>query len=203
MIGIVGGTFDPIHDGHIRPVHYLSKEIPFASVRYVLSAHPPHRPAPSASVHHRFHMLQLALEPFPLFEADDQEIFRPGPSFTLWTLRNLRQQFGQHTLCLILGMDAYLGIARWHRWPEVATLAHIIVLSRPGWKSTNEFDSGNAGQMLARSSGVVIHWESPEMPITSTDLRRRIAAGGNVDGTISSAVLDYIHANNIYGANNP
>ena len=203
MIGIVGGTFDPVHNGHICPVYRLSKDIPFDRVLYVLSARPPHRTTPAASIHHRYRMLELALEPYPLFEANDQEIYRSGPSFTIWTLRRLRQQYEDHSLCLILGLDAYLGIHKWHRWPDIAAMANIIVLTRPGWKFVDGIDGGDARQICARGSGVVMFWDSLEMPIASTDIRRCIGTGEDMGGQIPSAVLNYIHENNIYGANSP
>jgi nicotinate-nucleotide adenylyltransferase len=146
-------------------------------------------------------MLELALEPYPLFEADDQEIVRPGPSFTLWTLRRLRQQYENHSLCLVLGLDAYLGIHKWHRWPDIAAMANIIVLTRPGWKLRGGVDGGNAQQIHARTSGIVMFWDSLEMPIASTDIRRCIGNGEDTGGQMPSAVLNYIYANDIYGAN--
>jgi len=146
-------------------------------------------------------MLELALEPYSLFEADEQEIRRPGPSYTLWTLRRLRQQYGDHSLCLILGVDAYLGIQQWYRWPEIAAMANIIVLTRPGWKLAEGVDGGDLQQMHARASGVVKFWGSLELPIASTDIRRGIGQGENMGGQLPAAVLNYIHENDIYGAN--
>jgi nicotinate-nucleotide adenylyltransferase len=201
LIGIVGGTFDPIHNGHLCPVFGLSKDILFDRVHYVLSARPPHRTAPSASIHHRYRMLELALEPYLLFEADDQEIHRPGPSFTLWTLRRLRQQYEDHSLCLILGLDAYLGIHKWYRWPDIASMANIIVLTRPGWKLPDGVDGGDAQQIAAHTSGAVMFWNSLEMPIASTDIRRCIGNGEDTGRQMPPAVLNYIYANDIYGAN--
>lgn len=197
MIGIVGGTFDPVHYGHLCPVERLIAELDLLEVRYVLSARPPHRPAPVAPAAHRLRMLELALEPYPRFRADDQEVRRPGPSFTLWTLRNLRQRYAKDSLCLIMGMDAYLGIQTWHRWEDIASLAHIVVLSRPGWRKPPAA-SDEREDLYRRQSGSVVFVDSIELPFNATDIRLRLQRGEDVGDALPAAVLAYIRRNNIY-----
>lgn len=200
LIGIVGGTFDPVHDGHMLPVLRLSQEADFFRIHYVLCARPPHRPPPRASVSHRFNMLQLALEPYPLLEADDQEISRPGPSYTVPTLINLRRKYGDRSLCLILGLDAFLGLQTWHRWQEVQTLANLLVLARPGWEPESGPEHVDPAVLGDCSSGRVVFWSGVEVPCSSTAIRQRLGAGRDVSRWVQPRVLQYIYDNKLYGA---
>ncbi len=201
MIGIVGGTFDPVHNGHICPVHRLTRDVAFVKVHYVLSARPPHRDPPSASVRDRYTMLELALEPYPLFEADDQEIDRPGPSYTIHTLINLRHRYKDRPLCLILGLDAFQGLKSWYRWQEISKMVNLLVLSRPGWKPDDSFVHGDLQRLCQRNAGLVMLWNGVEMPFSSTEIRRRLGAGEAVSEQVPEKVLQYIYANKLYGAN--
>lgn len=208
LIGIVGGTFDPVHNGHILPVQRLSQDIgkdpsqdvELSSIHYVLSARPPHRDAPQVSVSHRFRMLQLALEPYPLSEADDQEVRRPGPSYTVPTLINLRRLYGDRPLCLILGLDAFLGLKSWHRWREIRTLVNLLVLSRPGWEPDEDLVTVEPGLLGECRSGRVAFWSGVEVPYSSTQIRRRLGVGQDVSGQLPGKVLQYIFDNQLYGA---
>lgn len=201
LIGIVGGTFDPIHYGHLRPVHHLTQELGFSKVHYVLSARPPHRDLPIASIADRFEMLRLALSAYPEFLADDQEIGRPGPSFTLWTIRQLRQRYSDACLCLIMGLDAYLGIHLWYRWQDIVAQVNIVVLSRQGWESDAHRHGGAVEDLWHKGSGVVVFAQSLELPITATDVRTKLGKGDDVSDEVPSGVLEYIRKNQIYGAN--
>lgn len=200
LIGIVGGTFDPIHYGHLCPVHRLTQELDFLKVHYVLSARPPHRSLPVASIAHRYNMLALALDVYPEFVADDQETQRLGPSFTLWTIRQLRQRYGNDPLCLIMGMDAYRGLHLWYRWQDIVALANIVVLSRQGWEPDESNHAGDAEDLRRKGSGVVMFAESLEIPITATDIRNKLGQGEDVSNEVPAKVLEYIQKNEIYGA---
>ena len=148
-------------------------------------------------------MLMLAVADYPGFEADDQEINRVGPSFTLWTLRRLRQQYGQEALCLILGMDAFLGVEHWYRWPEVISSANIVVLARPGWQRDVVSRGDDTSALNEKQSGAIVFADTPELPLAASDIRRRLAEGEDVSDALPAAVLEYIHANNIYSIEKP
>lgn len=145
----------------------------------------------------------IAVEEFPAFEADDQEVSRAGPSFTLWTLRRLRQQYGQDALCLILGMDAFLGIESWYRWPEVISLTNILVLARPGFRRDANMRGDGLNALSDKRSGAIVFADSLEVPLTASDIRRRLAAGEDVRDALPAAVLEYIQANKIYSIEKP
>lgn len=151
-----------------------------------------------APIAHRYRMLALALDGYPQFMADDQEILRPGPSFTVWTIRKLRQRYGHDSLCLIVGMDAYLDMCHWYRWQDIFALANVVVLPRPGWKPGQLDAVVNAGSLGRRGTGVVMFAESPEIPITATDIRKKLSRGENVSNEMPDKVLAYIQNNKIY-----
>ena len=148
-------------------------------------------------------MLTLAVKDFPGFEADDQEINRAGPSYTLWTLRKMRQQYDQDALCLILGMDAFLGVESWYRWPEVISLCNVLVLARPGWRRDANGCGSEISTLRDKRSGAIVFMDSLEVPFAASDIRRRLAAGEDVNDALPAAVMDYIQANNIYSIEKP
>jgi nicotinate-nucleotide adenylyltransferase len=134
MIGIQGGTFDPIHIGHLRTAWELKEGLGLSEVRFIPARVPPHREQPRASSQDRCDLLKAALEGNPGLRVDERELHRSGPSFTVDTLTSLRAELGnQVPLCLLLGMDAFLGLSTWHKPQTILTLAHIVVAHRPGW----------------------------------------------------------------------
>ena len=133
-IGIFGGTFDPIHYGHLRTAFELLQTLQFAEVRFIPCGDPPHRGVTQASAALRLDMVRLATRKEPGFVVDERELQRDGPSYSIDTLVSLREEFPDRSLCLITGMDAFLGLSSWHRWDEIMNFAHIVVAHRPGWQ---------------------------------------------------------------------
>jgi nicotinate-nucleotide adenylyltransferase len=132
-IGIFGGTFDPIHFGHLRMAEELRVQLGLEQVRILPAAQPPHRDGTHTSAQHRAAMVGLAIADNPAFVLDQRELERNGPSYTVDTLRSLREECGDATpLILFVGSDAFFGLTGWHRWQELPTLAHIAVAFRPG-----------------------------------------------------------------------
>jgi len=132
MIGLFGGTFDPVHDGHLRPALEIYSALELDEMRFIPAAQPPHRQTPQASASQRRDMLELALADQPGFVLDDRELRREGPSYMIDTLISLRADLGSaRPMCLILGQDAFAGLDSWHRWQELLDLAHIVIAQRP------------------------------------------------------------------------
>ncbi len=132
-IGLLGGTFDPIHYGHLRIALEVRQALDLASVRFIPCAHPPHREPANASFMQRVKMLELAIETEPAFGVDDREQDRPGPSYTFDTMVEIRTELGKNvSLCLIVGSDAFVEFDTWHRWSEILDLVNIIIVHRPG-----------------------------------------------------------------------
>ncbi|MEL7298153.1 MAG: nicotinate-nucleotide adenylyltransferase [Pseudomonadota bacterium] len=185
-IGIFGGTFDPVHIGHLRSAYELLHGLELHEVRFMPCGNPPHRATPKAPAEVRLQMVQSAVEMEPGFVVDDREIRRPGLSYTVDTLRSLREDLPAHPLCLIVGMDAFLSLPKWYQWREIFRLAHIVVAHRPGWQAPTD---GALGDLLrdrgteliadlrkALAGAIYIH-EVTQLEISSTSIRRLIRAG--------------------------
>ena len=134
-IGVFGGTFDPIHYGHLRLAEELADRLQLGEVRIVPARVPPHRAAPKVTSSHRLEMVRLACAGNPRFLVDDRECRREGPSYTVDTLLGLRAELAADTpLCLLMGVDAYLALTTWSRWERLYDLAHIVIAHRPGFE---------------------------------------------------------------------
>ena len=208
MIGILGGTFDPVHFGHLRPALEVMQALGLEQVRFLPNRIPPHRETPWLDVAHRLELLQTAIEDQDGFVLDERELGREGRSYMVDTLDSLRRDFPAQPLCLILGMDAFLGLPRWHRWTEILNLAHIVVAHRPGWKAP---DIGPLGEMItatgthrvqdlhdATHGRLHIHAVT-QLEISSTEIRDLIAAGRDPRFLMPDAVRDVIAGNRCYG----
>jgi len=206
-IGILGGTFDPIHYGHLRPAQEALRALDLAEIRVIPAGQPPHRRAPVASAAQRLQMAHLAVANLPGFIVDDRELRRGGLSYTVLTLESFRQEFGDRPLCLLLGMDAFEGIETWHQWSRLPELAHLAVLTRPGWTFPVEaaLPAWARGRIahearelaLTPAGGIYFQAVTPQ-DISATRLREAIARGQPVEGLLPPAVLDYIRQNRLY-----
>lgn len=206
-IGIFGGTFDPVHTGHLRTAHELLTGLELAEVRFIPSRVPPHRPPTVAPEALRLRMLEAALEGLSGFRVDDQELRRPGLSYTVDTLTSLRAEVGSQPLCLLLGLDAFLGIPTWHRWRELPELAHIVVARRPGFSGQIEGEAGDLlraravadHRALARApAGGVLMLDVTQLEISSSAIRSLVEAGADPRFLVPDAVRELILKTHIY-----
>ena len=184
--GVFGGMFDPIHFGHLRTAHELHELLGLESVAFVPAGDPPHRAAPLADAKTRLAMVRAAVGDDPRFIVDDRELRRPGPSYTILTLEALRAERGSQPIVLIMGMDAFAGIERWHRAGELLSLAHIVIALRPKAPAPRE---GLAARLLhdhrcddparlaASPAGLVHVSENTQLDLSSSAVRAVIAAG--------------------------
>ena len=212
-IGILGGTFDPIHYGHLRLAEELGEKLRLEEVRLVPSGMPPHRGAPFVSADHRLAMTRLAAAGNARFAVDDRETRRAGPGYTFDTLANLRTELGgTRPLALLLGADAFLEFATWHRWREIFGLAHIAVAHRPGfpverWARrmpqplAREYTDRLMQQPLAihlSAAGGVAVVPFTALDISATAIRDMLRAGASPRYLLPGAVLDYIRSHKLY-----
>ena len=206
-IGIFGGTFDPIHYGHLRTAFELLQILDFEEVRFVPCGDPPHRGVTFASAALRLAMVRAATRDEPGFVVDDRELRRDGPSYSIDTLESLRAEFPDRSLCLITGMDAFLGLPTWHRWDEILDFAHIVVAHRPGWRAPGD---GELGELLARRrarsardlhetllGSVYIHAVT-QLEIASTEIRRLVADGHDPRYLMPDVVREAIRESSCY-----
>ena len=213
-IGILGGTFDPIHNGHLRLAQEALEQCNLAAVRFIPSGTPPHRNAPHANARQRLDMARLALQGNPSFVLDEREIHRAGPCYTVDTLTALRAELGeQQPLCLLMGGDAFLLLHTWHKWELLFALAHIVVIQRAGGvplgNAMNNADTALRNEYHARlvptprllhdaPAGAILVVDMPALEISATDIRRRCAEGKNIRYLLPDAVAGYIQSRQLY-----
>jgi nicotinate-nucleotide adenylyltransferase len=208
-IGIFGGTFDPIHYGHLRSAFELLQALDLSEIRFIPSAEPPHRGGTYAPAELRYRMVEVAVAGQPGFVIDDCEFRRDGPSYSIDTVAAMREEHADRSLCLITGMDAYLGLTTWHRWDEILNIAHIIVAHRPGWKLP---ETGELGELLAAHgtqdiadlhdapAGRIYDHAVTQLEIASTEIRALIAAGRDPRFLMPDSVRDVILENRCYAS---
>lgn len=203
LIGILGGTFDPVHNGHLAVAAHLCEGLGLGGVRFILSGVPPHRGQPACAAHHRLAMLEQALAGDDRLVPDTRELARRGPSYSVWTLRSLRREFPEASLCWIVGADAWLGLRQWHRFEELSSLAHLVVVRRPGWDLEGAADahalSRDPGRLARRTAGTALLYDGPVTDVSASDVRRRIAGGEDVSALVPEPVWRYIQRQNLYG----
>jgi nicotinate-nucleotide adenylyltransferase len=206
-IGIFGGTFDPIHYGHLRTAFEMLQALRFGELRFVPSGDPPHRGETYAPASLRLEMVRAATANEPRFVVDDCEVRRQGPSYTVDTLAAMREEQPEAPMGLILGMDAFLGLADWHRWNEILDHAHIVVAHRPGWRAP---DIGAIGELISehgthriddlheqRDNLIYIHAVT-QLEISSTEIRDLVGAGRDPRFLMPDVVRDIITESNCY-----
>lgn len=210
-IGLLGGTFDPVHIGHLRSAVEVAQALALDELRLIPSARPPHRPQPQASAEQRLAMAELAVAGSTVLRVDDRELKRQKPSYSIDTLASLRAELAaEDQLFLILGWDAFCGLPTWHRWQELLLHCHILVLQRPDadTEAADELRNLVAArsvidpQALAGPSGqIAFIWQTP-LAVSATQIRALIAQAKSAQFLVPDAVLAYIHAHGLYrGAN--
>ena len=214
VLAVLGGTFDPVHYGHLRLGADVQKALRLAEVRLIPAGSPPHRAPPVASGVHRMAMAELGCAEFPGLRADAREVERAGPSYTVTTLESLHGEQPGRPLALLIGADAFAGLEQWWRWERLFSLAHFIVVERPGsaftpqalpatlkthWERRLTTDPMRLERTL---SGAILRVPVTPQPISASAIRAALARGAagvtEVRGLLPAAVLAYIDRNQLY-----
>jgi nicotinate-nucleotide adenylyltransferase len=207
VIGILGGTFDPIHHGHLRPALEIHERLGFDELRLVPAHVPPHRPLPGATAEQRLAMVQRAIEGLSGFRVDRRELDRDGPSFSVDTLLALRAEVGaSRPLLMLVGLDAFAELHTWHRWREIPRLAHVVVATRPGSAppspGTGYLEAAEVvhspERLRERPCGHVRFEAVTALDISATAIRALLRAGRSPKFLLPDAVLDYILEKDLY-----
>jgi nicotinate-nucleotide adenylyltransferase len=204
MIGIFGGTFDPVHYGHLRSVLEVKEIFGLDEVRLVPSAQPPHRQVPQASVAMRLEMLKLAVQNQAGFIVDTREIDRAGASYMVVTLESLRQEFPEQPLSLFIGSDAFNQLESWYQWQRLFDFAHIVVLTRPGFivQQLDDFFTArqvaNKQELSQHLAGKLYFQPITQLDISATVIRNMIANERNPAFLLPDAVIAYIKQQQLY-----
>lgn len=209
-LGLFGGTFDPIHLGHLRLAETAREALGLERVRLIPAGQPPHRATPGASGNHRLAMARLASADNPAFEVDAAEVTAAQASFTILTLERLRAELGPaRPLVLLLGVDAFLGLPTWRRWTELMDFAHLAVANRPGYILDAAQMAPALADLVARCkaspaalvaapAGAIVPFEMTPLAISATDIRARAAAGLSLRYLLPPPVVDYISRHQLY-----
>jgi nicotinate-nucleotide adenylyltransferase len=206
-IGIFGGTFDPIHYGHLRTAFELLQALRLTEVRFMPAGNPPHREPPVATADQRLAMVTAATEGQPGFLVDDREMRRDGPSYSVDTLASLRAENPDRSLCLIVGMDAFLSLPRWYQWREILQLAHVVVAHRPGWRAPGmgplgellvDRGTGRIGDLHESRAGCIYIHAVTQLEISSTEVRNLISAGRDPRFLMPDSVRKVIQDSGVY-----
>lgn len=206
-IGVLGGTFDPVHNGHLRLAVDLQAMLALQEVRLIPSARPPHRGSPAASPGQRAKWLRVAIAEQPGVRLDDRELLRPGLSYTVDTLASLRADFPATPLCLIMGRDVFASLPEWHAWRQLFEYAHIILVERPGVDPALPDDVvaelehraiADAGDLASTLAGRVHICHPPALEISASRIRNLLATGRSPRFLLPDVVLSDIMDAGVY-----
>lgn len=206
-IGIFGGSFDPIHFGHLRPALEILDALSLDEIRFIPTGQPAHRGLPVASARLRLEMVKAAVATEPRFVVDEREVKRSSLSYTVDTLAELRKEYPGDALALLVGMDAFLGFPGWHQWRKLFDYAHVVVAHRPGWvlQSGGELvgvihqrQAMSAQELWSATAGRILLQPVTQLEISSTQLRASIAAGGDPRYLVPEPVRELIHNSHCY-----
>ncbi len=208
MIGIFGGSFDPIHFGHIKSVLALLARFDFKQIRLIPCQQSPLKDIPQASAEQRWEMLNLITDSHERLLADNRELKRKGPSYTIDTLKELKEETNsQEPLVLIIGIDAFLEFCKWHQYKEILSLSHIVLLQRPGYTlpkygcEKDIFDASvteDIKDIMETLNGKIYLSDEEKIEISSTDIRKCISEGRQPRYLLPGNIWNYIRGNNLY-----
>lgn len=199
-IGLLGGTFDPVHFGHLRPALEVRECLDLTELRLLPCHVSPHREPPRATPEQRLQMLTLATAPGTALTVDPRELSRPPPSYTVDTLESLSAEHPGTGLVFVMGHDAFAGFKRWHRWRRILELAHLVVTTRPGHRlATQDFTvTQDAAALHDGGAGTIVHCEVTALDISASRIRALLREGRDIDYLVPRTVREYIHEQRLY-----
>ena len=210
MIAILGGTFNPIHNGHLHLAKQLQAKLNFESIRFMPAAIPALKDTPHVTAAQRAEMVDIAISEYSDFTVDTRELSRPGTSYTIDTLTLLREELGKEvSLCWLMGTDAFAHLNAWHRWQELLNYAHLVVVKRP---HNNDFSDLNAdiqilrnqhetksvGELRQQPCGKILVQEIAALDISSSEIREKLKKLEDVGSLLPHAVVHYIQHHHLY-----
>lgn len=206
-LALFGGTFDPVHYGHLRCADEARQQLGLKNLYLLPAGTPPHRKPPQATTKQRLEMLQLAQAEFPRLEIDDRETQRSGPSYMVDTLQELRTEFPQRPLLLLIGQDAANHLHSWFHWEQLFELAHIVILTRPGAQADYRSDltrqiqrrlSTDVQSLCCSKAGGVLYLGVTSIDVSATSIKSIIRLGRSPQSMLPEVVLNYINENQLY-----
>ena len=210
-IGLFGGTFDPVHFGHLRLAEEAMAHLGLDGVRWIPAGNPPHRDSPQVTARQRLEMVLRSTADNPRFLVDPAEVEARTPSYTVLTLERLRRELGPaQPLVLLVGADAFAGLASWHRWHDILALAHVAVSHRPGFPVSacnlpdalaavyNEYRLHDVSGLREAPAGAIVTFAMTQLAISATQIRKLLTNGLSARYLLPDSVLDYISSHSLY-----
>lgn len=210
-LGLFGGTFDPVHFGHLRLAEESISHLGLAGVRWIPAGQPPHRGTPQVTAEQRLQMVLRSTAENAHFSVDASEVEAAAPSYTVHTLERLRAELGPaQSLVLLVGADAFAGLSTWHRWRDIFALAHVAVSHRPGFpveasslphELATEFNDRrltDPASLKNAAAGGIVTFAMTQLAISATQIRKLLSNGKSARYLLPDPVLDYINLHQLY-----
>lgn len=207
-IAIFGGTFDPIHHGHLKTSSTLQDHFHFERYVFLPCKTPTQKPAATANNEHRIQMIQSAIQEIENAEIDVREMERSTPSYTVDTLLSFRTQYPEASITLIMGYDAFLSLPRWHQWEQLIQLANVLVINRVGYQQQKlpvelklllkQHQTQDPMELLRHREGLIGFFNAGDYDLSSSSIRKKLVEGKDMSDMLPNAVLDYIRKWQLY-----
>lgn len=200
LMGILGGTFDPVHFGHLRPAYEVMQSLGMEQLRFLPNRLPPHRESPWLDTETRRQLVEIAISDVDGFVLDDRELKREGPSYMVDTLAELKNDFPDHSLCLIMGMDAFSGFTQWHRWRDILNLCHLVVTTRPGAVKPElgpEIESrfcDQAKRLGESQQGQILLQSVTLLDISASQIRQSLISGSSIRYLVPESIRERLES---------
>jgi nicotinate-nucleotide adenylyltransferase len=204
FVGLYGGTFDPVHLGHIHVAQTVQAVLEMREIRWVLAARPGHRQAPMTSVEHRWNMLNLVCDTIDGFVADDIEILNPGLSYTYDTVVQMRRSSPELCPCWIVGHDSFTTLTSWYQWQALLDECNLIVVERPDQQCSTPDDveaferDRSCDRLVPNRVGQIVRLEAAMLPVSATQVRAKVSSGGEFAHLLTPPVYTYINDHQLY-----
>ncbi len=204
MLGVFGGTFNPVHYGHLRSGLEVKEFFQLEQLRLIPCRIPAHRQEPDVSAEMRLHLLQLAVKDMPGWFADRRELDRDGPSYMVDTLASLKTEFADSPILLFIGTDAFAGLTNWYQWQQLFDLAHVVVMTRPGFypaevspwlqqRQTEQLES-----LKQMPAGRLYFFPVTQLDISASKIRKLVAEGRDTRFLLPDCVIQEINQHHLY-----
>jgi len=207
IIGVFGGTFDPVHNGHVLTISELLEKLPFEKILVIPNFQPPHRDSSQVAYKHRYEMASMAFKDIPKTKVDSREFLREGPSYAIETVKEVLSEEEGARVVMIIGSDSFVEIHSWYKWKELINLVDFVIMKRPGIplsknKKAKDLVSveGFKKDLFEDEKLNIFEIEVTPFKISSSSIREKIAKGKKIDHLVNTLVEEYIKEHGLYGA---
>ena len=203
IIGVFGGTFDPVHNGHVLTISELLEKLPFEKILVIPNLQPPHRESSQVSYKHRYEMASMAFKDIPKTIVDNRESLRDGPSYAIETVKEIMSEEEGVRVVMIVGSDSFVDIHSWYKWQDLINLVDFVIMKRPDLplsKNKKAKDLVSKKDLFENSKLNIFEIKVTPFKISSSSIREKIVKGKKIDHLVNTLVKEYIKKHGLYGA---